>query len=112
MRGERRREAAHDAVVYFLHPRVPIGAPGVGFGPRRFGDGYVTVTEIFDAFRPSGLFAIGPQRLSSPADRSPFLIGRADDLGVEDVGQYLPPDGALRPAARGADFARRDAEFA
>src|SRR5262245_8880552 len=94
MRSERRREAAHDAVVHFRHPRVPVGAPWAGLGPRRFGDGDVTVTEIFDTFRPSGPFAIGPQRLNSRADSGPFFIGHADDLGVEDVSQYLPPDGA------------------
>src|SRR5262245_58178429 len=112
MRGERRRDVAHDAVVYFLHPRVPIGALRIRFGARRFGDGDVSVTKILDAFRPSGAFAIGPQRLNSRADRRPFFIRHADDLGVEDVGQYLSPDGALRPAAGGANLARRDAEFA
>src|SRR5262249_49746099 len=111
MRGERRREIAHYAVVRFLHPRVLIDALRVGFGPRRLGVGDVSVTGILDAFRPSGAFAIGPQRLNSGADRRPFFIRHADDLGIEDVGQYLSPEGALRPAAGGANLARRDAEF-
>ena len=112
MRRERRREIAHDAVVRFLHSRVPSDALGIRFDPCRFGDGDVTVTEIFDAFRSPSPFAIGPQRLNCRADRRPLFIRHADDLGVEDVGQYLSPDCALRPAARGANLARRYAEFA
>src|SRR5262249_157509 len=112
MSGERRREIAHDSVVHFLHPRVPSGALGIGFGSGWFGDGDVSVTECFDAFRLSGAFAPGPQRLNRRADRSSLFIRDANDLGVKGIGQNLSPDGALRSAASGADLARRYAKLA
>src|SRR2546428_9195226 len=112
MRRERCREIAHDAVVYFLHPRVPHRALRIGFGPRRFGDGDVSVAKALDAFRLSGALGMRPQRLNSSAGRGALFIRHADDLGVEDVGQYLSPDGALRSTAGGANLAGGYAEFA
>src|SRR5262249_45203665 len=70
----------------------------------------VSVTEIFDALLGAGALAISPQRLDRRADRRAFFICQADDLGVKNVSQYLSPDGALRSAARGANFTRRDAK--
>src|SRR5262245_65339442 len=98
MQCERRREIAHDGVVRFLHPRVQIGSLRIGFGPRRFGDGDVSVTKTFYAFRLSCAFAPGPQRLDRRADCRPLFTRAADDLGVEAIGHYLSPYGAVRSA--------------
>src|SRR4029434_2702259 len=46
------------------------------------------------------------------AQRGASCAISADDLSIEDIGQNLAPNGALRPAARGANLVRLNAKLA